>query len=827
VKVPLKWLARYVELDRDAEELAKLLNAAGIEVARIDRLGAEWEQLRVAEILKIEKHPNADRLQLATVNTGQSQMTVVCGAPNIVVGQKVPFAPVGATIQGAVLEARPIRGVVSEGMLCAANELGLSPDSAGILVLDPSEIPGTPLQAILGDDVLELEVTPNRSDCLGIIGVAREVAALTGQELRLPNISLEESGEPIERRFKLRIDSPDLCPRFVARLITGVTIAPSPWWLQSLLHAAGVRAINNVVDVTNFIMLEWGKPVHAYDFDALRGHEIIVRRAREGETLTTLDGIERTLTSDMVVIADAEGPICLGGIMGGAESEVKDATRNVLLESADFHAVTVRRTARKLGIRSEAVRRFERGVDPNITPVAADHASSWFAQLAGGSVAPGSIDIDHLDHTSKVIDFDLAETRRLLGKAYPYDHVSNILQSLGFAVEENGGLGAAPPEDSSSLGSHAARQRRLRIQVPSWRLDITQPADLVEEVARITGYDDLPETIPEGPIPQAHAQPAEWTARMALEDRLRHLLKGAGFSETVTYSLLGAEANRRVVVDMEELFEPPSLLTALFIEPIKLANAMSEEQEYLRTSLLPSLLQVYDHNRRHTREGLKFFEIGRAYWQRLGDLPEERKVLGLLAAGEWQPAGWQGGGRAADFFDLHAVVELILRECGIEASFTPAQHPSLHPGKTAQVLAGDELLGYFGEVHPRVRESLDLPADALLVAELDLEALCRQARAVRRYTPLRRYPSIDRQVTVALDRAVTADRVRRLIVATGGDLLAGVHLADVFELPDGKRSLSYVFTLQSDQKTLTDEEANAVRDRIVEALRSELGAAQR
>ena len=302
MRVPLKWLQRYVDLDRHPEELAKLLNAAGIEVARIDRIGPEWDQLCVAEILAIEKHPNADRLRLATVNTGMAEMTVVCGAPNIAVGQKVPFAPVGAKLLGTVLEARPIRGVTSEGMLCAADELGLSPDHTGILVLDASETPGTPLENVLGDEVLELEVTPNRSDCLGIIGVAREVSALTGQPLRLPAIHLEEQGEHIEHRFRLRIESPDLCPRFVARLVTNVTVAQSPWWLQSLLHAAGVRAINNVVDVTNFIMLEWGKPIHAYDYDELRGRQIVVRRAMDGEKLTTLDGVARTLSADMVVI---------------------------------------------------------------------------------------------------------------------------------------------------------------------------------------------------------------------------------------------------------------------------------------------------------------------------------------------------------------------------------------------------------------------------------------------------------------------------------------------------------------------------------------------
>ncbi len=814
MRVPLKWLQRYVELDRDAEELAKLLNAAGTEVARIDRIGAEWDQLRVAEILKIEKHPNADRLSLATVNTGAQSTTVVCGAPNIAVGQKVPFAPVGAKLQGTVLEARPIRGVTSEGMLCAADELGLSPDHTGILVLDPGEMPGTALEKVLGDEVLELEVTPNRSDCLGIIGVAREVSALTSRDMRLLTINLEEQGEHIEHRFKLRIDSPDLCPRFVARLIADVTIAQSPWWLQSLLHAAGVRAINNVVDVTNFIMLEWGKPIHAYDYDYLRGRQIVVRGASDGERLTTLDGVERVLTPDMVVIADGKGPIGLGGIMGGAESEVKDTTRNVLLESANFDAVTMRRTARRLAMHSEAVRRFERGVDPAITNVAADHACYWLTQVAGGAVAPGRLDVDHLDHTPRGIDFDPSETTRLLGKSYSAEHVSDVLQRLGFDV-------------LPSPAAAGEAEGRLRVQVPSWRLDVNQSADIVEEVARITGYDDLPVTIPEGPIPQTSAQPEEWTRRMAIEDELRDVLKGAGFSEIVTYSLLSEAANRQVAVETEELFEPPSLLTALFIEPLKLANAMTEEQEYLRTSMLPSILQAYAFNRRHTAQGIKFFEIGRVYWQRLNDLPEERRVLSLLAAGPWDAPSWLTKPRHADFSDMHGAAELVLGYCGVDTSFAPGEHPALHPGRSTEVRAGGELVGYFGELHPLVRQRLDLPADSVLVAELDLEVLSRLGQADRRYQPIRRFPSVVRQLTVALDPSVTAEQARSVIERAGGDLLVEMALADVFALPDGKRSLSYAFTLQSDEKTLTDEEANQVRDLIMEALRHELGAVQR
>jgi phenylalanyl-tRNA synthetase beta chain len=801
MRVPLKWLARYVGVDRPADELANLLTASGTEVESIDRLGGEWDKLTVAEILKIEKHPNADRLQLATVNTGASTMRVVCGAPNIAAGQKVPFAPVGALIQGHALEARPIRGIVSEGMLCAADELGLSPDHSGILVLDPSETPGRPLQAVLGDDVLDISVKPGRGDCLGMIGIAREVSALTGVPLRLPSASLEEVGRPIGEQFQLRIECPNLCPRFVARLITDVTIAQSPWWLQQLLHAAGVRAINNVVDVTNYIMLEWGKPIHAYDFDYLRGSRIVVRRASEGETLRTLDGVDRTLSSDVVVIADGEGGIGLGGIMGGADSEVKDSTRNVLLESADFDAVTMRRIAKRLGMHSEAVRRFERGVDPAITAVAADHACYWFAQLAGGKVAPGILDVDYADHGPRVTDFDPAETGRLLGKSYPADHCERVLTSLGFKVQ------------------------LPQVMVPSWRLDVHEPADLVEEIARITGYDDLPVTMPAGEIPLAPAQPPEWTARLELEDRLREALKGAGVTEVVTYSLIAAGTNQALVL---EPLEADGLAGALSRQPIPLANPMSEDQAFLRTSLLPSLLRIYEANRRQTDYGRWFFELGRVYWPRgEGELPEEKKVLGLVAGGPLQAASWLGSAPPAGYATMRGLIELVMRTARVEVAYEPVRHPSLHPGRAAGVTAGGESVGYFGELHPLIRERLDLGPEAVLVAEMDLEALVRHTGSSPRYTGIRRFPPVGRQVTVALDRAVEAARVQAIIEREGGDLLTALILADVFEMPDGRRSLSYSFTLQSDERTLTDEEANQVRDRITAALAQQLGAEQR
>ncbi|MHB8618016.1 MAG: phenylalanine--tRNA ligase subunit beta [Chloroflexota bacterium] len=808
MRVPLKWLARYVELRTDAEQLAELLNGSGTEVARIDRTGSGWKDIKVAEILKVEKHPNADRLSLATVTTGAETLTVVCGAPNIAAGQKVPFAPVGVAILGHTLEARPIRGIRSEGMLCAADELELSADHSGILILDPAETPGRPLSDTLGDAVLELEVTPNRSDCLSMIGVAREIAALTRVRLRLPALVPEEGGAPIEADFSLEVQAPELCPRFVARLARGVSVAPSPWWIQTLLHAAGVRSINNVVDVTNFLMLEWGKPLHAYDFDYLRGHQIVVRRARDDEKLVTLDGAERELRDDMLAIADAEGSIGLAGIMGGAESEVKDSTRNVLLESANFDAINVRRTARRLGMHSEAVRRFERGVDPDITGLAADQACYWFGQLAGGVTAPGAIDRDKLDHTGRRIDFDPAETGRLLGKVYSPAEVRDVLERLEFKVANGGG-------------------ERLLVSVPSWRLDVQGQADLVEEVARISGYEQMPVTMPDGPLPTEDAQDPAVSRRRILEDDLRDALKGAGLTETVTYTLLPEGAASKLVVNEEGLLETPTLLTSLLIEPIKLANAMTEEQECLRTSMLPSSLQVYAWNRRHTTAGLAFFEVGRVFWQRLGDLPEERNVLALLMAGPRETRSWHGADHVVDFFDAKGVVELVLGQAGLQARFEPAGHPSLHPGRAASISQAGQLLGYLGQIHPLVLERLDLPSDPVFVAEIDIDALSALRPGPPQYRGIGRYPAVARQLSIAVDPGVTAEDVLGIILRAGGELSRGVELVDVFELPSGQRSLSYAFNLQSDERTLTDEEANEVRDRIMAALREGISATQR
>ncbi|MGH2363991.1 MAG: phenylalanine--tRNA ligase subunit beta [Chloroflexota bacterium] len=812
MRVPLRWLARYVELDRDATELAELLHASGTEVEAIHQVGEQWRALRVAEILRIEKHPNADRLNLATVNTGAEVLTVVCGAPNIAAGQKVPFAPVGSVIQGEVLQARPIRGIRSEGMLCAADELGLSNDHAGILILDPEEVPGRSMAEALGDRVLELDVKPTRGDCLAVIGVAREVAALTGKALKLPELSRpEESGEPIGSQFRLRIDAPDLCSRFVARLIRGVRIGPSPWWMQSLLNAAGVRAINNVVDVTNFIMLEWGKPIHAYDFAALRGSEIRVRRAVEGERTTTLDGVERILRPDMVVIADAAGGIGLGGIMGGAESEVRDSTTDILLESANFDAVALRRTATALGLHSEAVRRFERGVDPEVAATAADHACSGLALLAGGRVAPGTVEVDCREqHGPPRVRFDPAETGRLLGKMYNAEHCRRVLVSLGFDVEP----GAGPEE--------------LEVTVPSWRLDVHQPADLVEEVARITGYRDLAPTLPDGEISAVAAQDPAWAARQAITSRAAEVLLGAGFNEVVNRTLLGEHSHARCVA--RPLGLGRSLLGSLEIAPLRLANPLAEDEQYLRTSLVPGLLATFGRNRRLGDEGLRFFETGKVFWPRSdSELPEERAVLGVLAGGTWPPRSWRTPEPTPlDFYDLKGVLEMLLAVLHVQASFEAVEHPALQPGRAAALRTKGELLGWLGQVHPSVQRQLDLPDGAILMAELDLDALTSVAGAASpRFAALGRFPDVPRQLTVSVEAGVGAAQVERALGEAGGPLLAGTRLVDVFPLAEGRVSLSYLLTFRSDERTLTDEEANAARDAAMAAVAQNLGAVQR
>ncbi|MER3450041.1 MAG: phenylalanine--tRNA ligase subunit beta, partial [Chloroflexota bacterium] len=692
MRVPLRWLSDYVKVELSPEELAHRLAMAGLEVESVEKVGEFWEGIRIGRVVRLERHPNADRLWLATVDLGDYQETVVTGAPNLREGVKVPFAPVGSRLidpqQGKLVElkAARIRGIESRGMVCSEAELGLSDDHSGIMLLPDDAPVGAPLRDYLGDAILETKPSPNRPDWFSLLGVAREVGALTGQAVTEPPAEYSEAGPPIDQVIRVEIADPDLCLRYCATVITGLKVGPSPEWLQRRLRAAGMRPINNVVDVTNYVMLEWGQPLHAFDLAQVRDHRIIVRRARPGERLVTLDGQERTLPPDALVIADAERAIGLAGIMGGANSEVSEMTTAIVLESANFHPTNIRRTAQALGLRTEASIRFERAIRPELTVPAVRRATALILELAGGQAARGLVDLYPGRKAAAEITVTAAQIRRLLGTEVPGPEVHRVLGLLGCRVEE--------PESGV-----------YRVTPPFWRSDLNIREDIIEELARIIGYDSIPTVMPAGPLPEPIFDP-----RPELEEAVRDILVGCGLQEVLTYSLVS-----RALLDRFDRNGAP--------EPLRLVNPMSAEQEYLRTSLRPSLVNTLAANRRRGETGpVKIFEVGRVYWARPDDLPLElKRVVGLLS-GPAGPRVWNQPERELDFYDAKGVVETLLWRLGFEPRFEPGTDPDLHPGKTALCLVGTERVGVVGELHPRLVEAFELRERPQLF-ELDLERL--------------------------------------------------------------------------------------------------------
>jgi phenylalanyl-tRNA synthetase beta chain len=605
VLVPLRWLSEYVDIDIDVEDLANRLTIAGAEVGEIIRTGGDWDGIVVAEVLEVSPHPNADRLCLATVDRGGEQQTVVCGAPNVAAGQKIAFAPVGTNLvdgktgKAMVLKPAKIRGVESAGMVLSEKELGISEEHEGILVLPEDATIGEPLSAVLGGVVFDLDLTPNRPDLFSVLGVAREVAALTGQTVREPSLEYDAAAQPIEGRVKVEIADPDLCFRYVASLIEGIKIAPSPPWLQEHLIAAGLRPINNVVDITNYVMLEVGQPLHAFDFENLSEGAIIVRRPRKGEKLKLLDGSEHNLGPNMCMIADAKESVALGGIMGGEDSEVSGDTTTVLLEAANFSGPAIRRTAQALKIRTDASLRFEKGLSQSLPLIASQRAVKLMVEICGGRAAKGMVDVWPEKQAAVRVTVTRERMQRVLGVDLPTAEVERILTALGFDASWT------PPD-------------RYEVGVPYWRTDVAIPEDVIEEVARIAGYDQMPTTQIRGEIPHSEPNPI-----YELRERLRDSLAAAGLQEIITYSMTTLEALAKVL-PTEELSTNP---------PLKISNPLSREWEFARTTLRHALLQTLARNRGGDPSAISLFEIAKAYMPRADDLPEETEMVCAVTSG--------------------------------------------------------------------------------------------------------------------------------------------------------------------------------------------------
>lgn len=797
--VPLKWLKDYVDIQISNEELAEKLTLAGLEVSGIQVIGGSWDKVVVGRILEVKPHPNADRLRLATVDMGKGHQTVVCGAPNLVVGDKIAFAFAGARLidghTGKTEELKPakIRGVESSGMICSEKELGMSENHEGILVLPADFEIGRPLRDYLGDAIFSIDITPNRADCLSVMGIAREIAALTGKPFRMPDLGYPEAGKAIESYASVEIKAPDLCPRYCATVIEGITIGPSPRWMQDRLIACGARPINNIVDVTNYVMLEFGQPLHSFDYKQVRGNKIIVRRAADGETMYTLDEQERKFDSDILLIADAERPVAVAGVMGGLSSEVREFTTSILLESANFSQAAIHHGSQELKLVSEASARFEKGLNPGLAIMAARRATQLIAQLGGGKAAKGVIDVYPGKKDGKPVSVNEHDVKRLLGIDLKLDKIKECLDLLGLPCRKG---------DANNI----------LVDDPWWRNDINCTADLVEEVARITGYDKIPETMLSASLPSGVSAPI-----VCFRQELNAVMVAAGFQEIITYPLTSPET-------MQKLSSSPSA------EPdpmLRIANPMSRELEYLRTSLRMGVLSVLSRNQRIRESNIRLFEVAKVFIPRAKDLPRENEILCGLVDTVTPEVYWQSKPQPVDFYFVKGIVETLLTRFGVKADYVLGNDPTLSPAKSSDIMVGSDKIGVIGEVHPAVLRNFDITDPAFLF-ELDVDKLVTLASKPLVYKAVSRYPAITRDIAMLVDASVSYQKIVDIVKAFG--LVSDMQLFDLYEgkqVPEGKKSLAFRLTYQVADHTLKDEEVDKVQKRILERLSKELDATLR
>ncbi|HHW57731.1 MAG TPA: phenylalanine--tRNA ligase subunit beta [Clostridia bacterium] len=789
--VSLSWLKEFVDINKDANTIADGLTMSGSKVEGIKSYGKEISNVVVGKIILLEKHPNANKLWVGIVDIGSEKLQIVTGAQNIKAGDYIPVALHGATLPGGVkIKRGKLRGVESNGMMCSAEELGLDESLLpeyqrnGIFILPPFPLGMDINEALqLKDDVLEFEITPNRPDCLSIIGIARETAATFRKSFKMPVIEVKEGEE--ENPAKVTIEATDLCFRYVARVVKNVKIGPSPMWMQMRLLKAGIRPINNVVDVTNYVMLELGQPLHAFDLDKVKNKHIIVRRAKEGERLVTLDGKERVLDSSMLVIADEEKAIGLGGVMGGENTEITDSTVNILIESANFKRSNIRHTSKKLGLRSEASSRFEKGLDPEITVLACERAAQLMDKYCGGTVLKGIVDEYPKPMEKTVLTVNPERINRFLGANIPTSEMIEILKSLEFEVVEKG--------------------EELEIMVPHFRKDVTMEADIVEEIARLFGYNNIEDSL----MKNAQTTLGSLTKSQQLEEKTREVLLACGLNEIVTMSFMGEK-------DLDKINIPQD---SPFRKAVRIINPLGEDQSLMRTTLLPFMLNVAYTNYSRKVEEFKAFEVSRVFLPKelpLTELPQEVKTISI---------GMYG--KDVDFYTIKGVIETLFEVMGIEGvEYVRAQEPSYHPGRSAKILLGEEALGVFGEIHPDVLENYDIPV-RVYCGEINLDKIIECANIEKKYTSLPKYPAVERDIAVVVDEDLFVKEVERVIRETGGKFIEKIELFDVYRgpnIPEGKKSVAFSIWYRSRERTLTDEEVNEIHDSIVEALDRRLGA---
>lgn len=815
MKVPYSWLKEFVQTDLPPERMAHELTMAGLEAEHICRIGADWNNVFVGEVLSVSPHPDADRLVLADVTAGDHRLTVVTGAPNIATGQKVALALAGARLTDAyadgprykTLKPGSIRGIRSEGMVCSEKELGLSDEHEGILVLEDDAPVGAPLMAWLGDTVIEFEITPNLVHAFSIYGIAREAGAITDApvaELRLADLAAAPSSSSL-----VSIEADDLCARYLAVVIDGVTVEPSPPWLARRLTAAGLRPVNNLVDVTNYVMLEAGQPLHAFDLRYVDGETIRVRRSRPGEAVETLDHQLRTLPDETLLITDARKPVAVAGVIGALNSEIVDSTTSILLESANFDMRSARRTARALKLRTDASARFERGLDPELAGTGAARATQLILELCPAASVRVVQDVYPSPPLPRSITFPLSRIERVLGITVDQ---SMMLAGLGR-------LGFVPSLDSDT--------DLLSVVVPTWRGDVTLPEDVIEEIARIISYEQLPATLPTGTTPVIERDDA-----FRMEQNIRRLLVAAGGYEARGYISLSSTEIERWALTPEHGFAHEVSEQTL----VRLRNAIPADHDILRPSIIPGLVGSVADNMKHERT-VRLFEIGHVFLGRgRGYQPLEPSTLGIAFAGLREPFDRFNAAPAAssqlDFFDVKGVLEVILdRLPGLVVRWQPLDHPALHPGRAASLMVNERRLGVIGELRPDVAVAVGIPETRVTVAELNLALLLSLSESKRNSNvTVARFLPVEQDFAVIVDRGTNASDVQQALVYGAGPLVTNVSLFDVFEgaqLGDNKKSLAFRVTFTAPDRALTDAELAKGRKRIEKTLAQQVGGSLR
>jgi len=798
--VSLEWLREYVDFDLTPEQLADKLTMVGLEVKEITSTSTKGlEKVVVGKIVKRSQHPNADKLSLCEVDIGTDEnLSIVCGAPNAREGMFSPLAVVGAELpNGVTIQPVTLRGVKSYGMLCSEKELNLGTDASGIMDLSPDLKPGTPLTEALGldDVVMDIELTPNRSDCLSIIGIAREVSAIAGNPLKKPLISFQEGNTKASSLTSVTINDPDLCPRYAARLVLGVKIGPSPYWMRRRLESIGLRSISNVVDVTNYVLIEIGHPLHAFDFDNLTEKRIIVRRAKADENITTLDEQERKLDKDMLVIADARRPVAVAGVMGGSGSDVTESTVNVLIESAYFNPVSISKTSKALGMHTEASHRFERGTDIEGLITALNRTAQLIQQLGGGEICSGIVDTYPAPREKIVVKLRPQRVNSILGTDLKAEDIKKYLQSIEFQVNNDG--------------------ENLKVTIPTFRPDVYREIDLIEEIARLYGYDNIPVTMPASEIPPMSEYEYLTMSKRSFRDRLRNTLTACGLMEVMNYSFHGSD-----VFDKHRLEED-----SMYRNALRLRNPLSENQSVIRTTLLSVLLENISYNINRRTTDIRIFEIGRVFHPKVeGKQPDEPEFVSGAITGLINAQAWNQSTRSVDFFDIKGVVESMLDELGIcDYQLNSTSRPPFQPNRSAELLINGVPIGVFGEIRRDVLESCDIDQEVYMF-ELNFNDLMNHS-TMRVFQSLPIFPPVYRDMALVLPYDVPVSQVNELIRT--GDLVKNVNLFDVYkgkQIPDNMKSLAFSIEYYSPDRTLTDEEVDAVHQKIVSTLAEKFGA---